>query len=218
MVMEGDLYGPAFKAYFVSQSDKIKGTCNMLENGMFAEHLSGRFAPSSGVPYPDIPNVPFEYVLQEDIEGLPSVFKISRLLYVTPKARAVLESFEPGVHQYIPIRFLSPKDGRDYGPCFMVNICNRLDAYSEAHTDVDKLSNMHFVGPDIPQEYFMFRPKGGYSRNLKVGFKSETIAGKALWWEWRLSMPFMSDAFVAALKEAGIESGLAHNAYHAVEV
>ena len=216
--MQGDLYGPDFRIYFHGQSDKIKATYDLLQNGMFAEHLSGLFKPSSGVPYLDIPVEPFEYTLQEDIEALPDIFQISSFLYVTPKGRGVLEGFEPDVHQYIPIRFLSPKDGRDYGPCFMVNICNRLEAYSDEHTNMQKLEKMHFVGPDIPQHFFVLVPLDMRFENLAVGFKSEVIAGRALWWEWRLRMPFMSDAFVAALKQARIEPGYAHNAYYAVEV
>ena len=109
--------------------------------------------------------------------------------FVNDVFRQVVERFEPGVHQFEPVRF-EFKDGTPFAqPMFFLHACNRLDSVSRTHSTatLDRL----------------WEPRDG-----TMVFSLERIGDRHLWVDKHVYMPsgmFVSDALHDALIEAGIK-------------
>lgn len=132
---------------------------------------------------------------------LPDFFTLQSLGWACPKEFIdIVEGFEPGLHQFIPIK-LFWNDGtevpRDY---WIINVCARLDTVAEMHSSVRRY-------PEHPNPYdpdrFSYRFKQG-PRTLAV--YRDRIEGHAMWWDWRTVGGFMwSDALWEAVEAAGLK-------------
>ena len=180
--------------------------------------------PSYGFPYPHIPTAPFPIYNKAVVESRPEIFTYyGNTVFVNAKARAVLESVEPNVHQYIPVQFVNPKGGPELEPYWIVNVCTRLVATNLEFSNLKEKSNHDFANfPDGRYTTF-FGAKlpcvsGPTDTKMILKVNKDVLAGRAIWAEWKLSFCFLTDAFVEALREAGIEPGYAHNDFHAEEI
>ena len=63
-----------------------------------------------------------------DYEGTWNIYSVS------DRFRALIETIEPGVHQFEPVRFIG-KDGSDLGTRWFWQICNRIDSVHREKTD-----------------------------------------------------------------------------------
>lgn len=72
-----------------------------------------KWSDPNGNPVPDFDNGPF--------------------LNVSEKAKAVIESLEPSIHQFFPVEYRA-HNGKGHGTRYWFVVCNRLDSVDREHT------------------------------------------------------------------------------------
>ena len=226
-VIQGELEGLRFDPdSFKLLEDYITNETILInERDAFAKYniRARQLLPYYGFRYENIPNDPFELHLQKRFGFLPPIFSIGNIVTLNAQARDILESIEPNVHQYIPIKIVNKAGGPEFEPYWMLNVCTRVVA-----TNIEK-SNLKiteridctnlpdgkytmFFGKKIPMS---ITPKQDY---MVLKLNKDVVQGRTFWFEWKLSHLFISDAFVEALKIAGINPGYVHNKFHAEEL
>jgi len=113
-------------------------------------------------------------------------------LGVTADLKTFIEEWEPGIHEFYPIKLIAHSTGEETPVTYYIlNICHRLQSVV---LDENALRiNVHGDG----QYFWHFR--GGADPKMK--FHRDTIEGKHIWRDEgaRVYM-FMSDEFVAAFE------------------
>lgn len=140
----------------------------------------------------------------------PSVYKLARtpkklgdlvqvengLLLVTDTLRATIESLEPSVHQFWLVMFHLPRQKTWPTKYFGMRIGQFLDGFRPEASEPGsfKESRGRFSSYETRDD-----SKG-------LAFDKETISGKTLWRERKLTRPnvMMSDALQAAVRESGM--------------
>jgi len=134
---------------------------------------------------------------QTDSNKLADVFPLPALACVGERFRAIVESFEPGIHEFHPIQLKSRK-GVPYGePYFLINVRQRFDSILVKGNNVDWSKR---TGGDMDGMPFASRPRA-------PRFVSRpTIAGRHLWQNfWVYGGGIMvSEELRAALMQAKI--------------
>jgi len=102
---------------------------------------------------------------------------------------------------------------------------NTVFVNAKAHAVLESVEpNVHqyipvqFVNPKGGPELEPYCVSGPTDTKMILKVNKDVLAGRAIWAEWKLSFCFLTDAFVEALREAGIEPGYAHNDFHAEEI
>ncbi len=138
---------------------------------------------------------------------------------VSDRIREIIERFEPGVHQFLPLECHNIRQGTIEHRWFLVP-CARIDSVNADHTTFARYDL--FVEPLgiwiwYWQAPFDFRRKGKAhllpehlknEDNPKLVFDLAKIGNRHMWIDKHLnSGPYISDALAAALRE-GIFTGL----------
>ncbi|MBY0260194.1 DUF1629 domain-containing protein [Methylobacterium sp.] len=137
---------------------------------------------------------PTEFKLTEPRKSLGSLIELTgRLLAVDTTLRDVIEALEPGVHQFWPLRIVTPK-GKEYPGSYNGLIIRRfLDGFVSEQSEGFRFtsSTSQFAAADRDT-------KAGYAG---LAFAQDVIAGAHLWREDKLSSPkiLMSDALQAKI-------------------
>jgi hypothetical protein len=114
---------------------------------------------------------------------------------LSKRAIDLIESIEPGVHQYLPLD-LRMKDGSPSPePCWLLNICSRIES-----PVAEEFSNCQRVG--FPEDYWRYG--FGYGPKKLAVHKSK-IAGRAIWTDRRFDQAFVSDQFWNAMQTLGLK-------------
>lgn len=158
----------------------------------------------SGVPV-DGSMLPTRLVWDEDRAHPPGDFDSGPHMNLSERAKAVIESVEPGVHQFFPVEYFWG-DGEKIETRYWLYICNRRDSvcaeksnwvlnslgyYSTAQDTID-------FGWDIPQHVNVDAP-------AKFVFEQAKIGDAHLWREGRAGgLPLMSEAMYQAIIDAGL--------------
>ena len=134
-------------------------------------------------------------------------FNRQNLLNVSEKARTLIEQWEPGVHQFVPIDFVDG-DGEILEHRYALVIGNRLDAVDRQHTTFVLLwgkiwRSAKEVASDFPQD---LPPNIDLSVPSKIVFSKNQIGSAHLWRDMHIDMggPFVSEDFAAALRSSGL--------------
>jgi hypothetical protein len=121
---------------------------------------------------------------------------------VSQRFKDAVEAIEPGVHQFFPVELLH-KDGTPYGePLYYWNITSAIDAIRP------DLGGVHKMGdPNRPGTHAWVITDGVDRHARKqLAVEAATIAGRAAWKDVRhVAAVFISDALIAALRDAGTE-------------
>jgi hypothetical protein len=100
-----------------------------------------------------------------------------RLLAVDATLKKIIETLEPGVHQFWPIRMTMPK-GKDYPvPYYGMIICRFIDSFVPEQSDVRQSEDVFFAKGPTKKVF----------GNLTVS--NTVVAGAHLWRERRLLIP-----------------------------
>ena len=139
---------------------------------------------------------------QTDSKKLVDIFPLPGFVCVGERFRAIVESFEPGVHEFYPIELRSRKGVLYEEPYFLINVCQSFDAILVKGIDLE-WGRMAAVGLEgMP-----------YPRRLVTGAKpplpisKPTIAGRHLWldyWVFGRNGIMVSDQLRTALMDAKI--------------
>ena len=139
-------------------------------------------------------------------------FTYSYYIAVSERAKAIIEEFEPGIHQFIPVDYVNGK-GEFIEKRYFLQVCNRIDSVDDEHTTyvkdvrINQLGNQYttWLSADslirwgrsdvIPSHITPETP-------LKYVFNSAKIGKCHLWRDKYIlgcAMPWMSDALGEAM-------------------
>ena len=125
--------------------------------------------------------------------NLSSLLDFGSLYFVDIQLKGLIEEFEPGIHQFWPIKISMPKN-REYPiPYFGMVILQHLDTFIPEQSQ--------FVRYDEEPDSYWGAHKGAQYSGLSF---SKSAIGKAhLWREKRISFPgtFISDALQTEIQE-----------------
>ena len=123
-------------------------------------------------------------------QPLSDFYPAGGAFYVSDRFKALVEAFEPGVHQFFPVTVKS--GNKHLGSLYLFNICNRIDGM-----DYDAC-----IPPILPGH----RVYSGLSQpGEKIVLSRRKIAGVHIWRDKRSTIEvFISDAFCAAMRAADL--------------
>ena len=133
------------------------------------------------------------------IKNYPDAFLTQGGAYVVSyRMRALIEKFEPDVHQFFPVKILDDADG----PLrFLLNVVTRQSSIVEELSSVEQ-GGMH---PSPERMSVVPVPRKGVvlgKGEIDLTFDKRALCGLHLWREQRYSRElFLSDEFVKALKK-----------------
>ena len=141
--------------------------------------------------------MPRELVARKPRKSWPDAFEgVYGILVVSDRAREVIERFDPGLHQFFPVRLVTKRGVEIEGPWFMMNVTVRQNSILVEKSFVA-------VNPNFPDTNCSFYADSG-TKDVIVD-SSRLSPDIHFWREARFQGSLMgSDAFVAALKAAGI--------------
>lgn len=150
---------------------------------------------------------------------VPDVDTVRGLLVVPERFREIVEQFEPGVHQLLPIDYLDRR-GAVLAKRYFFIAGNRLDSVDRAHTTMILFKGARWIpaGDLVRRKKFEEIPPGfDVNAMPKLVFNNAQIGGKHAWSDMFLPLygPYLSDALGAAL-EAAHFTGVSFQHYEAV--
>ncbi len=141
---------------------------------------------------------PTEYVYERTYKRRAAMMKgPNRMFLVTEPLRDIIEALEPGVHQFKPIRAVSPKGEEHPVRHHMMIVGRWLDAFRLEDSDPSSL----LVDRQVP------RVKAGYKEAFRgVAMSAAEIWNVHLWRERRLQPAtfYMSDTLKHEVTKAGL--------------
>jgi hypothetical protein len=152
----------------------------------------------------------------EGLLELPD-FERSRITTLSERAKTLIESFEPGIHQFFPIEYLNDIDGGFLARRYILNVCNRIDSLDHDRTTF-VLRHVHTTtGFDIHYwalisdmvhngETHLIPPPLSTDTKSKFVFSLKKIGNAHLWVDKYMlgkNGPWMSQALMDALKRSG---------------
>ena len=150
--------------------------------------------PMEGWRWP-VPDHPFRDRLKRREGRLVDIIGTSFRTYaVSQRVIDIIESIEPGVHQYLPYDLIC-KDGSVHPDRrWLLNVCTRIQALDLSLSNVIALKSL----------LYYFDDKAG---NQHLVVKKSAVEGRALWFEYRYwstaGQFLLTDRFWNALQEAG---------------
>jgi hypothetical protein len=157
-----------------------------------------------GIPV-DGTNFP-KWVKWSDPNGNPVPdFDGGPFLNVSEKAKAVIESLEPGVHQFFPVEYEDHK-GNSFGTRYWFVVCNRLDSVDRDHTNMALRKGWEWTAPKtflrrgepLPEHLDPSKP-------AKPVFNLKAIGDKHFWVDKHISSSvWLSDRGAELLQSEGL--------------
>lgn len=153
---------------------------------------------NAGFRFPDVER-PFQVKVKRKSGNLPEQFGVAIGAAVSRRFIEVLESLEPGVHNYLPLELMLRDATLSAGEYGLLNICKRLDTISIEHSE-------HIVRTWPDKERFPdleFYAGGSLMMKKGPAAYADKIAGHHLWYEYKASTTMMSDQLAEALMKIG---------------
>ena len=127
------------------------------------------------------------------------------LQFVSPRARALIERFEPGVHQFEPIEYVR-SDGTHVADMFVFIVCRRLDTMDRAHTNMILSPHRWTWAKDLMRRKPELVPSGtDINAPPRFIFNLGQIGDANIWRDIHITPTiYASDAIVDAIKEEGL--------------
>jgi hypothetical protein len=171
-------------------------------------------SPDGGVPLdgayvfvagrPVVPEFMPRRMRWRDPQGRPIPdFEDGLILSVSSRARGLIETLEPGAHQFLPVRFEDAAGGSIEQRYFLI-VCNRIDSVDREHTTMllwqgEVWQPAHLLPrDDLP-------PGFDASVEPRLVFSLSRIGRHHLWRDKHLRQgPFVSAMLADALTESGM--------------
>ena len=127
------------------------------------------------------------------VRAVPDYDKCGGVPYVSERLRDLIEQFEPGVHQFVPVDLYRPKAKEPFATHYWFVVCSRIDSVDAEHTTLIK---------DGPSGMWM--PNEDYTS--KRVFSLNAIGHHHIWSDTRTGADwrFVSNQFHDALLDHGM--------------
>lgn len=158
----------------------------------------------AGLPV-DGANFP-KWVKWSDPNGNPVPdFDGGPFLNVSEKAKAVIESLEPDVHQFFPVEYHDHK-GKSHGTRYWFVPCNRLDTVDRNHTNMVLLDGLQWTSPkNVLRMGESLPPNIDSTKPSKYVFNLAAIGDHHIWRDKHIGGgPWISDKMADALTGAAL--------------
>jgi hypothetical protein len=135
---------------------------------------------------------------------------IAGLDFVSAQARAAIEQFEPGMHQFEPVEYVR-SDGALVEKRFVMFICQRLDSVDRAHTNMILYNSLIWITVEHAMRRYpdIVPPGADVNSPPKKVFSLGQIGDAHMWRDIHIAdQQYMSTALVEAIESAGL-TGLA---------
>ena len=144
-------------------------------------------------------------VLYSDKRAPLDFDKFAGLIFLSAAAKALIEQFEPDVHQFEPIEYVGPNSDH-IETRYVFFICRRLDTVDRASTNMI-LSPFHWLTPrsllDIKPD--LVPPGTDLDEPPRQLFNLSQIGDAHLWRDRHISVtPFVSTALAEAIMSSGL--------------
>jgi len=124
---------------------------------------------------------------------------VEGLYLVSDKVRRIIEEFEPGVHQFVPVKVIRKRTGEEIGTWYWFFPCNRLDTISR--TEAENLTLKY-----NPRTGIRWWDRVEKDKPEREVFSRPRIGDHHIWVDKYLGGPtiYMSNALYHALKKARV--------------
>ena len=140
--------------------------------------------------YPvDPATVPKAILWESKRPHLPDLGKLHGIDLVSDRVRDLIEGFEPGVHQFLPVDFFRRKEKEPFARAYWLVVCRRIDSADPTHT----------THPRHPTGIWRPKPDGLFVFNLAA------IGSAHLWYDPDALCIFCSKALGDAFVEAKVK-------------
>jgi len=146
-------------------------------------------------------NVPTRIEWQENAP-VADVLTEHGMIVVPERFREIVEQFEPGVHQFLPVAYVDRK-GNVLAQRYYFIACNRLDSVDREHTTMVLYKGMWIPASDLIRRNRLNEIPPGFDVEAKpqIVFSNAQIGNKHAWSDMFLPLagPKLSDALAEAL-------------------
>jgi hypothetical protein len=145
-----------------------------------------RWSDPNGNPVPDFDQVPF--------------------LSVSEKAKQVIESLEPDVHQFFPVEY-QDKKGNFTAVRYWFVPCNRIDSVDREHSNMVLLDGRQWTPPkDLVRMGEPLPPNVDPDKPAEFVFNLNAIGSRYIWRDKHIggATCFISDAMAELFKKEGL--------------
>jgi hypothetical protein len=125
--------------------------------------------------------------------------------FVSPRAKALIERFEPDVHQFEPVEYVR-SDGTHVADMFVFVVCRRLDTMDRAHTNMLLSPHRWVWAKDLARRKPELVPPGtDLEAKPRFVFNLGQIGDAHIWRDIHIHPTvYSSDAIVEAIKAEGL--------------
>jgi len=150
---------------------------------------------------PILPEHVFTRVEWQESGPVPDVETVRGMLVVSDRFREIVEKFEPGVHQFLPVDYV---DGHGAGLAkrYVFVACNRIDSIDRAQTTMVLFKGLWVPARDLDRRKQEIPPGIDVNAEPRLVFNNAQIGGRHAWSDMFLPLygPFLSDALAMALQ------------------
>jgi hypothetical protein len=127
--------------------------------------------------YPVDPSFVPKKIRWESVNRIPpDIDQSYGTMIVSERVRNIIESFEPNVHQLLPVDLYRPKENVPFTRYYWLVVCNRIDSVDAKHTTYGR----HVITlSDGSRHNSIWELNGDPTKNIV--FSSSAIAGRHMW-------------------------------------
>jgi hypothetical protein len=107
--------------------------------------------------YPvDPATVPKAILWESKRPHLPDLGKLHGIDLVSDRVRDLIEGFEPGVHQFLPVDFFRRKEKEPFARAYWLVVCRRIDSADPTHTTYSRHPRAKGLWEIVPGGKYVF--------------------------------------------------------------
>jgi hypothetical protein len=132
-------------------------------------------------------------------------FDAAQLISVSERARNIIEQIEPGVHQFLPVKFADIK-GHFLEDRYWFMVCNRLDSVDRAKTTMVLRGAQWVIARDLVRRGESIPAHIDPNATPRIVFDLSAIGASHIWVDKHIgnASGFVSELVAAALRDAGM--------------
>jgi hypothetical protein len=110
--------------------------------------------------------VPKAVLWESKDKPLPDVTMLHGVNIVSERVKDIIERFEPGVHQFLPVDLYRPKQDKPFAHAYWLVVCKRIDSVDAEKTTFSRSRNR--LWNVTPDGYYVFSLAAIGSSNLWI--------------------------------------------------